>query len=244
MAQVKGTELATIPDEGLYLVQYDGRMAELRQTIEDNIGNDGFKPRELPRIRIPAGGGTAWEIPTLEGPESVQRIQMVIAHWKTMRAFWDVPYEQSDGQPPRCTSDDGIVGIGDPGVACKTCPFNQFGSAVNGGQGKGCREVRALFVISPYDSIPYFAPMPPMSIKPVREYFAKLTQKSIPFWAVETVFELEQDKNRSGIRYSKAKLSLGRILNEAERVRMAEYREFLRPAFDAVELTRDDIGGE
>lgn len=237
-----GKEVTTIPEEGRYLVAYDGRMDELRQVVEDNIGNDGIVPRELPRIRIPAGGGTAWEVPTLEGPEAAQRIELVIAHWKTMRAYWPIAFEQGSGQPPDCTSDDGLVGIGNPGVICKICTFNQFGSAKEGtGVGKACREVRALFVLGAEDAMPYFMPLPPMSIQPVRQYFAKLTQKSIPFWAVETVFTLEQDKNRDGIRYSKASISLGRMLNENERARMASYREFLRPAFDAQTLTAEDV---
>lgn len=40
-----------------------------------------------------------------------------------------------------CRSDDMITGVGDPGGACATCKFNQFGSAKNGeGKGKACTE--------------------------------------------------------------------------------------------------------
>lgn len=243
MAQ-KGTELATVPTEGFYLAPYAGKMDELRQTIEDNIGADQIVPRELPRIRIPTGGGKLWEVPTLEGPENFATLPLVIVHWKTMRIRWGMTFDQSDGGPPLCTSDDGLMGAGDPGGACRTCPCNRFGTADGGTKpGKDCREVRALFVIGTDDSIPFFMPMPVTSIKPVRDYFAKLTQKSIPFWAVETAFSLEQDKNRGGIVYSKAAPNLGRVLNDAERARILEYREFLKPAFDGVELTRDDLRG-
>jgi len=236
-----GKEVATVPEQGLYLATFATNMDELALTVRENLGETGISPRELPRIRIPAGGGANWEVPTLEGVEATGTVSGVIVHWKTMRAYWDVPFEQSDGAPPMCTSDDGVIGVGNPGGACKTCRFNQFNSALNDGAGKACREVLAAFMLTEGDTLPYFMPLPPMSIRPMRDYFARLTQKAIPFWAVETKLSLEQDKNRNSIRYSKAAPGLGRILNAAERERIMTYREFIRPAIDGVELTQGDV---
>jgi hypothetical protein len=237
-----GKEVATIPAEGLYLANYANEMQSLGDTVRENLGETGIAPRELPRIRIPAGGGSSWEVPTLEGVESMQTISGVIVHWKTMRAYWDVAFEQSDGAPPKCTSDDGIVGIGAPGVACKTCPFNQFGTADSGAKsGKACREVLALFFLAEGDTLPFFIPLPPMSIRAMRDFFARLTQRATPFWSVETKLALEQDKNRQSIRYSKAVPTLGRILNDAERARIQEYRTYIKPAIDGVELAHGDV---
>lgn len=239
MAQ-KNTEVATT--NGGYLVEYAGDMDSLSLVISENLGDTGISPRELPRIRIPAGGGRTWEVPTLEGIESRPAITGTIVHWKTLRAFWDTPFEQSDGGPPRCSSDDGIIGIGDPGVACKTCMFNQFGTAKGGeGTGKACREARAVFLLTPGDTLPYFMPMPPMSISPIRDYFARLTQRGIPFWGVETTLELEQSKNRANITYSRVLPKLARQLSEEEFGRMRTYRESIKPAIDGTKLTQEDV---
>lgn len=238
----KQTKEVTVPVEGTYLATYREDMTAIGDMLRESFGDGGIAPRELPRIRIPAAGGTAWEIPTLEGNEVAQEFPAVIVHWKTMRAYWDVPFEESGGEPPRCTSDDGIVGIGDPGTVCKNCKFNQFGTADSGNKpGKACREVRGLFVLDSDKVLPYFMPLPPMSIKPAQQFFMRLAQNAVPFWGVETRFGLEQDKNRTGIKYSKAHLSLSRVLNEQERVRIQEYREYLKPAIDGTTLTADDV---
>jgi hypothetical protein len=49
--------------------------------------------------------------------------------------------DKNEGGGILCRSDDMRTGIGDPGGACVTCQYNQFGSAKNGkGKGKACTE--------------------------------------------------------------------------------------------------------
>lgn len=236
------TELVPATNAG-YLVEYAEDIGGLQEIITENFGGGGITPRELPRIRIPAGGGKQWEVPTLEGSDYRAEFKGVIVHWKTLRAYWPEPFETGAGSPPQCTSDDGIVGMGDPGTICAKCEFNQFGTAQYSTKpGKACREVRALFVIDEASHLPYFMPLPPMSIPPAKLYFTKLAQAGVSFWQVETTFALEQTKNKTGITFSRGMLNLARRLAPDEIGRVSAMREALKPAIDGTQLTRDDVG--
>lgn len=78
----------------------------------------------FPAIKIPAGGGLAW---TLPDGEPAKEIQCVILHRQPVRAFWREAFS-GEGNPPDCTSIDNLIGQGDPGGECATCPLNEWGS--------------------------------------------------------------------------------------------------------------------
>lgn len=85
----------------------------------------------LDRVKIPAGGMTAFEVPTGDGESSElqKEIECVILLSHPANAYYRDVYK-GGSNPPDCGSFDGVTGS--TGALCKTCPYNQFGS----GEGK------------------------------------------------------------------------------------------------------------
>lgn len=213
------------------------------EAIVENLGGEQLQALDLPRLRIPAGGVTQWEVDTLEGPESVKTINGVIVYFTPMRAYWSTRFEDGAGAPPDCSSRDGYNGVGNPGGPCQRCRFNAYQTAQNGGKGKACREMRAVFLLPDGAMLPQLVMLPPMSIKPFKAYMMRLASQGQPYWTVETDFGLVQDKNSGGIKYSKAEPKVARQLTPEQRKLLTEYRVgFMRVIQDAViEVQRADV---
>jgi hypothetical protein len=210
-----------------------GNFAVLRQdatsiaeALAENLGGEQVGPSDLDRIRIPAGGGTSWTVPTINGEEDAKEFTGVIVGIKTVRSFWQEEFS-GEGNPPDCYSDDGVVGHGDPGVACASCPLNVFGSAK--GAGKACKERRLLFVLRENDFLPVVVALPPASIQPFKKFLMRLSSQGLPYSSVVTSFTLEKDKNSGGIVFSKAKLGVAGVLSSEEAATVRAYAETIRP---------------
>ena len=132
MAVSKTKEIATVESYALTEVAEGG---DLQEIIADNLGGEQITPFDLDRVTVPAGGALSWEVPTLDGEESVKEIEGIVIYWRTARAYWEQGLDESGGgSPPDCSSDDGQIGIGTiaatvQGGQCSACPMNQFGSA-------------------------------------------------------------------------------------------------------------------
>src|SRR5438105_3518535 len=71
--------------------------------ITENLGGDKITERDLDRIKMPSGGGLAWEVPGLgDQPDSEKTIEGVIVYHKTTRAYWPGDYEGGN-EPPQCS---------------------------------------------------------------------------------------------------------------------------------------------
>lgn len=240
----KGTEVMN-PDKPGALAPYAEFLMnqEVKELLADNIGNGGIDQFSLTRVKVPAGGGIAWAVPTLEGVSVAQEFTGVIVHWKTMRAYWAEAYGTGSGDtPPDCSSQDGDIGIGEPGGECMKCPLNEFGTA-HTGRGKACKEVRGLFVLPENALFPTFMPLPPMSIAPLKSYMLQLASSGINYWKVVTALTLETARNKDNVVYSRAVPKLVRRLEDAEVVAVKAYRDELRPAIEGVVLSRADVDG-
>jgi hypothetical protein len=208
---------------------------ELKEVLQENLGGEAISAFELDRVKVPSGGGTTWEVPTLEGVEDAKAIEGVVIYFKNQNAYWKEKY---DGQnnPPNCVSNDGMVGIGTPGGDCAVCPLNAFGSE---GKGKACKNMRTLFVLREGDVLPLVLTLPPTSLKDARKYFLRLASKGIPYYGVITEITLDKDKNENGITYSKAKLSLKGRLDPDTVKKLKAFQDSLKPALDAVKVDRE-----
>jgi len=167
-----------------------------------NLQGEQISEFDLDRVKIPAGGGMFFNVPTLEGIKPAESIEGIVLHIGIRRSYWEDP--NPTGVPPQCYSVDGLIGIGSPGGDCGACPFNQFGSAVNAsgkqGRGKRCREMRVLLIIRPEDRLPLVVLAPPASIKGIKQWLMRL-----PVYMFQAVLRLrlQADKNNDGIAYSK-----------------------------------------
>lgn len=230
-------ELATIERD--YPVLFAGGV-ELAEVLADNFGPDGMSAGDLERVRIPAGGGAAWEVPTLEGIEPIKAIEGIILSWTSPRSFWSESIEMTGGDtPPDCFSDDGEFGQGvygpgsddNPTGRCEDCPMNAWGSAALNGssdsRGKACKEMRLLYVLRPGEVIPLAVQLPPTSIAPLRKYFLKLASAGLSYYSVVTKLELEQTTS-GGYRYSVVKPSMTLKLSDDQRSAAKAYSASIR----------------
>lgn len=187
--------------------------------LKENLGTGGINQSELTRIKIPAGGGLSWTVPSIDGENAEKTIQGIIVHFTDVRAYWKEAFT-GEGTPPTCSSTDGITGLGEPGGKCTFCPLNEFGTGTDAkGQpsnAKACKEGRLLFLLRPEDLIPIVVSLSTMSIRPSKRYFLALAQRAIPYYGVVSELGLEQDKNSTGIVYSKATFKATRQLTDEE----------------------------
>jgi hypothetical protein len=189
------TDLIVPGDESPYaLLRMDGNDA--LDLIKDALGGDSLSVRDLDRIKVPSGGGVAWEIPSLDGTEVTKSLKGVIIHKATRRVFWDRPYgeevddDDENGGKPACQSYDGDHGIGNPGGDCATCPLNEWESAENG-KGKACRESRQLFILTEGEMLPITLTIPPGSLGAFREYTLRCLKSQKPMGSLVTEFTLD-----------------------------------------------------
>jgi hypothetical protein len=208
-------------------------VADIRDAVSANLGDSSMSASDLERIKIPAGGGTAWAIQGLDGEEMLKELAGIIVAWRDTRAYWSVPMEQSDGNmPPDCYSLDARTGTGKPGGNCHKCPLAQFGSDADG-PGQACKLVRQLFLIREENLLPEIVNLPPSSIKPARQYFLRLASKGVPCYSVITKIALEKTKNAQGIVYSRATFASGGRLSADQARRAKEYAAMIEPFLKA-----------
>jgi hypothetical protein len=223
-------------------VIFNTEIADIREAMNVNVGDGGLNATDLERIKIPAGGGTAWTIQGLDGEEMLKELSGIIIAWRDTRAYWSVPMEESDGNmPPDCCSLDARTGEGEPGGNCHKCPNAEFGSGSKG-EGQACKLVRQLFLVREDNLLPEIVHLPPSSLKPARQYFLRLASKGVPCYSVITKIGLEKTKNGQGIVYAKAALTSGGRLTPDQTKRAKDYAAMIDPflkAAPAVPVAKD-----
>lgn len=219
---------------------------QLLETIKANVGSQKLTEFDLDRVRIPAGGGKAWEVPSLEGTEVTSDLQGVVVFWKDTRAYWKVPFDKGGGgTPPDCSSPDAQYAQGDPGVPvpkaenglliCDACPNAQFGSDPReDSNAQACRLVRQLFLLTPEDLLPIVVSLPPTSVGESKRYFLRLSRRGVPYYSVVSKIGLEQAQSNNNIKYSHATFSMAERLEGEQLSRITAYAEQMRPAFESI----------
>lgn len=234
-----GTELAVV-DPKTYAILDPTQ--DVKGLVEANLGGESITPFDLTRIKVPAGGGTAWDVPTLSGSEMQKSIEGVLIHVARRRAYW--ASNDPSGEPPDCSSADGEYGVGKPGGSCDLCPLNEFGSAKNGeGRGKACKESRLLFMMRPTDRMPIVVAAPPGSLKAIKQYALQLSNHGLPMFGVVTKLELSKVNNKDGIAFSQIKPSVSATLPKESIDAMRSYAASLKDLFAATSVDRDDVEG-
>ena len=210
------------------LVALDGNLDAINEAIATNISGGGITDFDLPRVKISGGASPRWIVPTLEGEETLPRIDGVIVFSRDTRVYYKTAFGKSSGkQPPDCTSADGITGKGKPGGDCSRCPLAEYGSAEEGA-GQACKQVKQIFVLRGDLLLPEVVSLPPTSLKGARQFFLKLTTQGIPYYQALVGLELEKAQNAAGIQYGKAALRFVRKLTPEEAGRAQQYHELCR----------------
>lgn len=194
--------------------------------IKENMGGS-LTEFDFARIKVPAGGGTVWEIPRLGGFENEPVIEGIICYWRNVRAYWEEPFDTSGGgTPPDCSSQDCQIGRGSPGGECHACPLSKFESA-DKGRGQACKEMRLMFVLRPGRNLPAIIAAPPTSLGNARSYFMSLADEGLRYHAVITRFKLIKAKNANTPEFSKIVMEPVAILGPDAAAAAKKYSEFM-----------------
>ena len=178
---------------------------------------DGLTP-SFERIKIPAGGGLAYEVPgeDPDSPDSVKEFKAVILYHHPINCYYEEEYTGGNN-PPDCGSMDGKVGIeAETGIvkSCADCEFNKFGSAKNGG--KACKQKRRIYLLREGEALPAILSLPTGSLGEFSKYVMRLLSKGKKTNGVVTKFTLKKAQNSGGINYSQAVFAVDRELTAEE----------------------------
>ena len=212
---------------------------EIAELIDENLGGR-LDASALDSVKMPAGGGTTWSVPTIDGDVDQKVLEGVIIHMSYQNAYWPVGLDESGGgTPPDCVSRDSIFGVGTPGGDCGKCPLNQFKSK---GAGKACKNTMTLFLTQPDNILPIKVVLPPTSIGETKKYLQRLTGLGAGHYKVISMLTLVKTKNDAGIAYSEVDIKAKVInpggatkrekimLDEATIRGIEEYRAAIKPA--------------
>lgn len=245
MKKVENGHKKLIPFDDEFQSHYPAVMAgnNAAAIVAGNLGGETITAADLDRVKVPSGGATSWQVPSLEGEVSVKAIEGIIVYSTRRRAYWSSP--EPTGDMPDCASTDCVTGVGKPGGECAGCPLNEFGTQVKKGgavgRGKACRESRLLFVLQPGETLPMAIVVPSGSLKIIRGYLLKL---DVPYFSATHKLELSVATNKDGIKYAQVKPSMtGRLSPDAAKA-VQSYVESLRSVFESVTIDAHDVGAD
>ena len=208
MSEGKNTEIATVKSGYMALANNSfleeamaGECAGLEFTID--------------RVKLPAGGGTAFEIPSEEGEETemVKDITGVILYNHPAFAYYAAAFAGGHAAPD-CSSMDGVTGVGLPGGSCRDCPYNKFGSG--DGQSKLCKNKRMLYILREGELFPVALSLPTGSLRTFTNYVKRQLTKGRKLSQIVTKVSLKKATSAAGIAYSQAVFTFDRALTAEE----------------------------
>ena len=185
----------------------------------------------LDRVKIPSGGMTAFEVPTGDGEntELEKEIECVILLSHPANAYYREAY-RGGSNPPDCGSFDGVTGTGVPGGACKTCPYNQFGSG--NGKSKACKNRRMLYLLRENELFPLVLNLPVGSLRGFTRYVQSLLSRGRRPNQVVTKISLRKASSSSNIEFSQAVFKCVRPLAANEQKNIDAMTEQVRAFSD------------
>lgn len=139
---------------------------ELREAVAAVSNGQRIDPFQLDMVKVPAGGMVAWTIPDIfEGERIEKTIEGIVVLQRTIRSWWRIGFDERAAQgvgkqPPDCSSQDGVWGVGHPD--------GHPDLVEDGPQSDEARQVAASFAYETYDADGNQVSGP--QAKPVRRY--------------------------------------------------------------------------
>ena len=188
-------------------------MEILREALADDCQAMNFT---FDKVSLPTGGVTVFQLPDEDenGNSVTKDITGVILYNHPAFAFYSQKYT-GESVPPECSSFDGVTGNGEPGGACATCPYNQYGSGE--GKSKACKNKRFLYIIREGELFPVILSLPAGSLGNFVKYTKQQLTKCRRLNQVVTRVTLKKATNSGGIAYSQAVFTFVRELEPQER---------------------------
>lgn len=219
------------------LITLTGDLAEAVAEEMDGLGTIPFD-----RVKIPSGGGIAFELPGEEEDEteSAQELVGVILDHNPVNAYWANKFAGGNEQPD-CSSFDGKQGVERATGEirdCASCPYNQFRSD---NAGKACKNVHRVFMLRENNPVPVILSLPPTSLKYMRDYIGKrVLLKGFRCWQVLTRITLKKEKSKDGIVYSRAAFAFVDKLTPEQEQQAAAMREMVKSTYKTIDIDGSD----
>jgi hypothetical protein len=247
--QKKETALAKRKETGFAIVD----SPEAKNVMISAFEQLGISNFQLNRLKVPAGGVTAWEIESLEGTRIEQALDVIVLAIRgRQKAWWRASMEEGGGgTPPSCSSTDGTSGYGINSLdenaeegkhLCAECAWNRFGSARGAGSGKDCKDHSLLFCFQQGSRIPSLLVVPATSLKALRGYVLMLIDADKRLETVVTRLGLKKAQSQAGITYSTLDPSFQTDLDAESAATMVQVSEdflALLEGFDAFAPTEE-----
>ena len=226
----QSTAVARIEPSEYALIKADAEAMQIMAAA----AAEGVTMSSFPKIKVPSGGGNAWDI---DG-EPLKSFDGIILYHRPVKSFYYKQYGE-DGftnTPPDCSSIDMVTGTGNPGGECRLCIYNQYHKD---GTGKDCSDRTFLFILRPESLLPYFLNVPPGSVTNRKDYTnTALAGRGVWPWHVVTRFGLVQDKSKAGnITYSRITFENMGPLSAEERARIGDIRKTFVPGIEKLITT-------
>ena len=202
---------------------------------------DGLQFR-FTHVKVPSGGGLAFELPGDEDdePEIEKTLEGVIVHHHAINAYWSDEYTGGN-EPPDCSSLDGKFGIGEPGGECSVCPKNQWGTGRDE-KGKACNNRRRVYILREGEMFPILLSLPPTSLGNFSDLLSRrILQRGMTSKQVIVKAKLKKAVSGSNIEYSQVTWGVLNKLDDATAAKMKEYGESIKAL--AGGLTVDQVEG-
>lgn len=169
-----------------------------------NLGGESLRISDLDRAKIPSGGGKSFIVSTDGKEDDAKEIVGTIVGVKNFRVYWQKSFEEAGGgNPPDCSSDNCITGIGTPGGDCTKCALGKFSETSDGKKVRpSCAEKRMLFIKTDDSIFPMILMVPPSALRIFRQYMVGLSKKGKIITNIRTKITLKSEKNPAGIAYS------------------------------------------
>lgn len=236
------------------LMKTENWIAEIKngdfaQIIKEEMGDLGGITFE--EVKVPSGGGLAFEVEGDEEPEMVKTLSGVIIHHHATNAYWSSDYTGENAEPD-CLSTDGEIGV-DRFTGeirdCRKCEYNQYGSS---GNGKACKNMQRIYFLREGEYFPIRITLPPTSIKALKNYIGskKVVLSGKRSWQVLTEIKLQKAQSSGGITYSQCVFSKIRNLEAEEALVMQNMHESIKEQAKAsnphlgmidVEISDDEV---
>ena len=213
---------------------------DLAEAVAEEM--DGLGALSFDRVKIPAGGGIAFELPgeDEDNPESSPAIVGVILDHHPVNAYWAEKFSGGNAQPD-CSSFDGKKGaLRETGEIrdCASCPYNQFGSD---GRGKACKNVHRLYILREGNPVPIILALPPSSLKSLRDYIGKkILLKGLRCFQAITKITLKKEVNADNITYSRAVFAFQDALTPEQQQQIEGMRAMVKATRQQVDIVDDD----
>lgn len=211
--------------------------SKMASILSNNLNGASIRPFDLDRVKVPAGGATTWEVPSLKGPEATRELVGIILATHDSKQYWSQRADDGGGSPPDCVSTDLITGVGNPGGSCQVCPFNQFKSAIGSdgkpGNGKACKDTKLMLFIRPSDVLPLVISAPSTSLGSAKKYFIRLAQSQLMYQGVVTKLTLKKERSVSGNDYASIEFSYVRDLTKDEETNVLAIADTMKSIFTA-----------